>query len=307
MTFPAIPDVGSEGTATARVPLRFEDISQDGRLVLEAMPTAMAVAVWGGVLTKHPLAKALRGTGLVPILSRLASEGERSPMSVGGELMARGVVQLAHGRGKDGEVSHIYLNTWAELTAPIGRTYGAPPDGAGERVVVGRVFGEHIFTRPFGDPSHRKVTRIEAEGVPSVPEAGYNPSAPTALLDLGSDVTPLGVALTPDTSPIVFGLCHTDSNQHVNSLVYPRLFEEAALRRFATLDRAPTVLARSLEIAFRKPAFAGDRMRVVLRAFEDSRGHLGAVGAFVREDEHGSPEAIASARPHAFVRMTFEA
>src|SRR5205823_12900006 len=41
--------------------------------------------------------------------------------------------------------------------------------------------------------------------------------------------------VAPDDFAETFGLVHTDSNHHVNSLVYIRLFEEAALRRFGKL------------------------------------------------------------------------
>ena len=96
-----------------------------------------------------------------------------------------------------------------------------------------------------------------------------------------------------------FGLAHTDSNQHVNSLVYPRLFEDAALRRFAALGKLkPPVLARHVEAAFRKPCFAGERYVIALQAFTIA-GKLGAVGAFLSD---GS----VTARPHCCVRMMFD-
>ena len=53
-----------------------------------------------------------------------------------------------------------------------------------------------------------------AEGIVRIVEAG----AP-----FGDDGMPPHV----DVVPVVFGLRHTDGNQHVNSLVYPRLVEEA--------------------------------------------------------------------------------
>jgi acyl-CoA thioesterase FadM len=109
-----------------------------------------------------------------------------------------------------------------------------------------------------------------------------------------------------DPTPIAFGLAHTDSNQHVNSLVYPRLFEDAALRRFAALGKGkPAVLSRHVEAAFRKPCFAGETYAVALQAFTLD-GKLGAVGSFVSTDDARSAETLARARPHCFVRMVFE-
>ena len=108
-----------------------------------------------------------------------------------------------------------------------------------------------------------------------------------------------------DPVPIAFGLAHTDSNQHVNSLVYPRLFEDAALRRFAELGRLkPPVLSRYMEAAFRKPCFAGEKYAIALRAFTLD-GRLGAVGAFVEEKDTRDADGLAKARPHCFVRMVF--
>jgi hypothetical protein len=111
--------------------------------------------------------------------------------------------------------------------------------------------------------------------------------------------------LRVDPTPIAFGLAHTDSNQHVNSLQYPRLFEDAAMRRFAELGRLkPPVLSRWVEAAFRKPCFAGERYAVALRAFTLD-GQIGAVGSFIPDADARSPELLAGARPNCFVRMLF--
>jgi acyl-CoA thioesterase FadM len=95
---------------------------------------------------------------------------------------------------------------------------------------------------------------------------------------------------------MALGVMHTDSNQHVNSLVYPRLFEEAALRRFAVLGKSTTVLARSIDIAYRRPSFAGDTLRIFVRAFENA-----AIGYFFGTND--DPSDVKKAR--AFVQMRF--
>jgi hypothetical protein len=46
-------------------------------------------------------------------------------------------------------------------------------------------------------------------------------------------------------------------------------------------------------------------MRVVQQAFEHE-GRLGMAAVLVEESEAGSGEALAKAKPHAYVRMTFE-
>ena len=83
-------------------------------------------------------------------------------------------------------------------------------------------------------------------------------------------------------------MMHTDSNQHVNSLTYPRIFEEAALRRIMQDARIPSpheLLARAVEVRWRRPFFAGQRARIALRLLdgegEASEGaKIGAVGVF---------------------------
>jgi acyl-CoA thioesterase FadM len=87
-----------------------------------------------------------------------------------------------------------------------------------------------------------------------------------------------------DATETCFGLEHTDSNQHVNSLVYPRLFAEAALRRLAAMGESRAVLVRELDIAYRKPSFAGDRVRVHQRMFRVG-GKLGAAGYLAADGE----------------------
>ena len=83
-----------------------------------------------------------------------------------------------------------------------------------------------------------------------------------------------------------FGMMHTDSNQHVNSLVYPRVFEELAVRRHGDAK----LLARAVEMRWRKPFFAGERARVAL-AIEGAH----ACGTF-------SPDA-APDRPSCVIAM----
>jgi hypothetical protein len=108
-----------------------------------------------------------------------------------------------------------------------------------------------------------------------------------------------------DSVPFTFGLVHTDSNMHVNSLIYLRMFEEAALRRFVELGRGAKWLARHIDIAYRKPCFAGQTMRVSQQAFLHER-RLGVVASLVPEPAAAVGEAPGSARPHTYMRMMFE-
>src|SRR6185369_14676109 len=96
----------------------------------------------------------------------------------------------------------------------------------------------------------------------------YTWRGPEAALALPDDAIALDPQPILDDGTTVFGRDHTDSNQHVNSLVYTRLFIEAALRRLWDHGHKGPLLARSAEIAYRKPCFAGERVKVAVRAFK---------------------------------------
>src|SRR5258708_33835656 len=64
----------------APVPLRFEDVTQDGRLVLEALPSALGPTVWHGVRDHDKAARACMKHGVVPILTRFVLEGTAGPL-----------------------------------------------------------------------------------------------------------------------------------------------------------------------------------------------------------------------------------
>ncbi len=303
---PPLPNLPDTQRATGSFPVRYEDIAQDGRLLLEATTTALGAAVWGPLIAKHALNTYMREAGIVPILTRLVVEGTPGPFSVNGRLAANGAFQLAHACAANGEVERIFLDMWAEVTAPIGRTHGPAPERAGETIIAGRIFAEHVFTRLFAAPAERKVTRFDAPGIIALPESQREARALPAILDLPTGAVALDAELRVDPTPIVFGITHTDSNQHVNSLVYPRLFEDAALRRFASLGKSSAVLARAIEIGFRKPCFAGQTMRIALRAYTLGE-KIGAVGVYVTEKDAASEATLAVARAHAYVHTIFEA
>jgi hypothetical protein len=141
---------------------------------------------------------------------------------------------------------------WMEVRARVASTYAPRPAPDAPRVVVGRVFAEHIVTKPFAPSAERRVTRLpEGTGLPAVPAHEHAFETAEALVS----GTPL-----EDAGDVLFGMMHTDSNQHVNSLVYPRVFEDALVRRVAD----PTLLARAAEMRWRKPCFGGER--AVIRA-----------------------------------------
>lgn len=302
MTFiPAEPEVPEAQRASGRLALRYEDISQNGKLVLDAMPVVLGSSVWRAVWERSA-ASALAAEGILPILSRYVIESGEGPLSVTSKVEGEGRFQLAHTVGADGAVERLMVNMWCDVYGEAGRTYGPRPSNAGARLLAGRIFAEHVITRPFGPPEARRITRLTAPGFPEVPPDRHTWRPPEASSELPSGARWLDDAFTCDVVPVVFGLDHTDSNQHVNSLVYPRLFVDAALRRLWDHGLRSPLLARAAEIAYRKPSFAGERVRIALRAF--ARDDAAGVAAMVVSDEEATGP-IEKARPRVFARMWF--
>ena len=301
---PPEPSVPEEQRASAEMRLRYEDVSQEGRVLPSTLPYSFGEVIWRGRLNHGPIGAAARRTGTVPILSRLVIEAGDAPVSVAKPLDARGLYHLAHSKGEGGEVDRLLLLIWTTMVGVRSRTHGPPPVGAGEPLIAGRVYGEHVFSRPFGPVADRKVRRFEEPGLPPVPEDQISWRPPEATLALPEDAEPLEEDFSLDKAPVVFGLGHTDSNEHVNSLVYPRLFEEAALRRLAAAGLPTAVFVKSVEMGYRKPSFAGDKARVTLRLFRQN-GLVGAVGALVEERDAREGEAPDSRAARCFVRIVF--
>lgn len=299
--FPAIPAVPEEQTTSGEATLNYEDITQDGRLLLTSPYLTCSRVLWAKLFSDSPFIRALQHQGIAPVFSRLFIEGASGPFGMAAPLTLRGGYELASA-GREGSVERILLNMWGEVQGKRARMGGPKPAGAGEVVSAGRFFTEQVLTRPTAPPEERKVRRLSIPGFPEVPEARYPLWDIAAITELPPGAEPLEPALSPDSAPTVFGLCHTDSNQHVNSIVYLRMFEEAALRRLSALG-VRGGLARECEVGYRKPFFAGDQARIVLQAFTLEGGRSGAVGVFLAENKR-APEDVA--RPHCAVRMLFE-
>lgn len=275
ISIPAWPEHGPLGDAP--LPLRYEDIAQDGRFLLDIGGKAIGEAVWRKLISHLPERDILRKDEVIPILSRIIAVGSDGPFSVDARPQAKGTYALA----KDGD--RLCIDMWSDLWAPHGRTWGPP--SAGEPALGLRIFAEHVLTRLFAPPERRKVTSVP--GLTDPPARRFSLPTPTEMLVLPDGATALDEALRPDDRPWVFSLRHTDSNQHVNSLVYPRLFEEALARRLHARGRSAAVLATAIDCVYRKPCFAGDVVRVHLRAFE-ANGHFGAIGQLLPEGDEGA-------------------
>lgn len=269
--------------------LRFEDITQDRRLNLLGLPQLLD-AVWEEAYSDPTLMASAHNHQMIPILTRMILHGTGESFPVKTPQVGACAYELSHASLREGEAPRIFLNMWADVEGTRGSVYPPHPKGSGEQAASARIFAEHIFTRPFGKAGERQVNSIPGIGVPP---AVYGYVHPKRTLDLPEGATPLDDTLRPHPLPIQFGVMHTDSNHHVNSLAYPRIFQEALLHRAYEHGIQSGLLAQRVEVAWTKPCFAGQRVTLSLQSFKLG-DEIGAVGTF-------TPEG--GSRPHCYVRM----
>ena len=283
---PPMPVFTPENAATFQSFLRYEDVAQDGRMMPIALPPAMS-GLWQAAIVNSQGSRNSIAKGVIPILTRITMHTTDRAIRVDRPVSVRAGYELAHSRQGD-EVSRIFMNVWAEISGTAGRI-GPRAQGDGESAVAGLLFAEHTYTRPLAPPDQRRVTRLDAEGYPEIPPVRYDAPSPETAQE-----APAGAKWTselePDASHVVFNMDQTDSNQHVNSLVYIRVFLDAAQRRIGV----GKIRSRAVDIAYRKPCFAGDRVRAHVRLFELD-GQPGAAG-FIASDD---------GKPRCYVRVCY--
>jgi hypothetical protein len=285
---PPMPDFAPGQSTLTTAPMRYEDLTQDGRLTPIALPPTMS-GLWRDVLTEHPGARNALKSGIIPILTRMTLVSEDQPIHVNRPVEIKAGFELAHDHDATGAVTRLFMNVWTEVRGAAGRI--SPNSKPGPLAFAGRLFAEHTFTRLLAPPDQRKVTRLEVEGYPEVPAALHHPPAPSTAQEAPHNGRWLD-ELGPDTTPYDFTLDQTDSNQHVNSLVYIRMFLDAVNRRLAAAGRRGKLRSRAVDIAYRKLSFAGDRVTSQLRLYENSDG-LGAAGHITGDD----------GKPRVYVRV----
>ena len=246
--------------------MRYRDFGQDRRIQLAGIPVCIGEVGWRVVLARHDMVQRLAADGAATVISRLSLRAAPGPVTIASRLEADVVVGPAHD-----ETGRVYLNMWARL------------EDAKTGIAAGTMFAEHVITRFHGE---RLVTAIEGLDT----SARWVRQPALALLDAPTDWTPVGDAGV-DPNEVVFGLDHTDGNRHVNTLVFPRLAVDAGHRLLA--DHGP-LRAEGIEIGYRKPCFAGERMRIALRPYRTPTGF--GVLAHLTD---GSP------RPHVTTRIQF--
>lgn len=302
--FPDPPEVSGIQLGHGQTRLRFEDVARDGRLRLEGIWPAIGPILWGKMEVANALLR-LGGDGVRAVLTYVQLDGGNDPVSV--RALCEQEVRWRLGKTLDeaGQTTRILFDTWLLSSAPRGvpGNPGAAP-ASDERVCVARAYGQHVFTKPAAPPGQHRVTQIDDPLLSGIAVTESSFREPRALLGLPPGAVALDPTPRPDAAPIVFGLCHTDGNQHVNFLSYPRLAEEAALRRFAELGRDPRRLARRAEVSYRKPCFDGDVVRMQIQAFE-SDDEIGVVVAFLPDDGRRFGSLAEIERPLAVARLGF--
>ena len=187
-----------------------------------ALPPTLS-GLWAHVMRRHPGHRACLVQGVLPLLTRLTLTALEAPIRVDQPVEARAGFLLAHDRDAAGEVAHLLQHVGGAVRR-LGPPRSAPARAAGARRPPVR--GARRSRARSRRPTSAGCTRLEAEGYPAVPELRYEaPPAATAA------EAPAGARwlddLAPDPAEAAFTLDQTDANQHVNSLVYIRVFLDA--------------------------------------------------------------------------------
>jgi len=262
--------------ATAQFHIRYDDLTQHAHVKQVTLPMVLSRVCFDSLWVNHPLFETRR-QGIVPILSRLVLESEPIAVSFGSALEGRGRIEVAHEPAADGGAAALFMNGFADIYALPSRRNPNVSASTRQLVRIGRAFGEHVLTKPFGPPAERKVLRFDVAGQPAVPVAVHRRLRVEQNAQLPEGAQPLDARLEPDEAPWSFGLIHTDLNQHVNSLVYARMFEEAAVRRAARHGQNRGLIANKLSLCYRKPSFAGETLTCMLQGYVLD-GAFGAIG-----------------------------
>jgi hypothetical protein len=124
---PAAPAFPAAHLATVERFPRYEDCTQDGRLITTAIPPALAT-LWETALARHPGVRNARIAGVVSLLTRMTVTSLDQPIRVHHPTTAAVGFELAHDRDPAGAVARLYMNVWAEVRGVAGRHgSGAPP------------------------------------------------------------------------------------------------------------------------------------------------------------------------------------
>jgi hypothetical protein len=271
LPFPPDPDPrGSEPVDSGT--LRYDDVIQDGRLRLESAWRPTGKLLWRDPAAARVFA-GMTG-GVTNVLSRVTLQAGEARLEPRARLRTRVSYRFEHTVNDAGAVDHILFSTWGEV-------HGMGRDG--EFAPAARAYGQRVFTRLGAPAGQHLVTSLEAFGDAGFPPDRVTWEPATALLTPPPGAALLDPAPRLDPIPVVFGLTHTDLNQHVNFLMYHRAIEQAALSRSVELGHGARLASREVLLGYRKPSFAGDTVRVAVQAFRLGGG-FGVLAAVVADD-----------------------
>lgn len=292
LDYPEEPPEGAGAAPAELGTLRYDDVVQDGRLRAEAIWRSTGKLLWS-----HPEAASILRS-MRPdestVLTRTVSEAGELRVSPRERvaLTVQTRFELAEGPAEGQE--RIVFSSWLR----------ASREGAAAEPPLARAYGQRVFARPHAPRGEHLVQRLAGFGPTGVPDRRSRWEPPDAVLALPAGAVPLEPGLRPEPRRITFALTHTDLNQHVNFLVYHRLFEEAAVARLAELGLGARGLVRHVALGYRRPSHAGDRVSVALQAFRLG-GAPGVVAALVDDAGGDEPRALPErlARPRVVARL----
>jgi hypothetical protein len=282
LAYPAEPAPKPGDAITDASTLRYDDVVQDGRLRLESAWRPTGRALWAD----PEVARVLRsmGPGVTNVLSRATMQASESKLRPRATLTTRVRYRFEHTVDEQENVDRLLFSTWLDAFAE-GKD--------GELIFAARAYGQRVFTQMNAPQGKHLVTRLDGFGESGVPEhrGVWEPASALQALPVGA--VPLDPAPRLVREEVLFGLSHTDLNQHVNFLMYHREVERAALCRFAELGYGARFLSREVTFGYRKPSFAGETVRIAVQAFRLGEA-LGVLAAVVPLDD--GPEERASFR-----------
>ena len=260
-------------------PLEYPSLPDVGETFRGVGKTRPRPILWGGKIPGLlPFMLAARDDGVRAVLTRVFLDGGVGPMSALEPVETEVRTELARNLDDAGNIRRLLLNTWLVSKAALGKRGDPSVPGSGAPQLISRAFGQHVMTRPLAPPGQHRVDSLKMDGESYIPESvgEYFPSEDSVAIPAGSEL--IEAEPREDVVPVVFGLTHTDPNQHVNFLAYANIVEVVALRRLHELGFDGMFLARKMELGYRKPCFAGEVLRVVMQTFR-YHGDLGVAVA----------------------------
>jgi hypothetical protein len=124
---PAMPEFPPDQVTTNERFPRYEDCTQDGRLIATSVPPALST-LWQTTLARHPGSRNASAAGIHALFTRLTVESLDASIRVHRPFDIRAGFELAHDRDAAGEVTKLYSNVWAEVRG-LGGKSGGPRSG----------------------------------------------------------------------------------------------------------------------------------------------------------------------------------